>query len=166
MKQESRANLISCAVLTLLIYLTPIHNQSWAAKVNIANQSEYNRHTDGHFYVRATINDTQISFLMDTGATKTILSEADARRLKIPLEKVRYTERFETPNGIITAAPVIIEKVAIGEITLYNVQASITSTNIRQSILGMNVISKLNLVLEGERMTLKEIISINYSQSP
>lgn len=127
---------------------------SQASAVYQQEPAVYHKNDDGHFYVGVNINDQEVSFLMDTGATKTILSEYDARRLGIPLSKIRFTERFETPNGIISAAPIVIESAIIGSIILTNVHASITSTGIRQSILGMNVISMLDMRLNGNHMII------------
>ncbi|MGZ3305436.1 MAG: retropepsin-like aspartic protease family protein, partial [Asticcacaulis sp.] len=38
---------------------------------------------DGHFWANATVNDKAVRFLVDTGATVVVLTEADAQRLGI-----------------------------------------------------------------------------------
>lgn len=122
-------------------------------------QSVYRRNLDGHFYVEAAIGNKTVIFLVDTGATKTILSEFDAKRLGIVLAPSNYIERYETPNGLITAAPVLLDKMIIGDIEFNGVRASVSSMRLKQSILGMNILSQLNMNLIGNKMILSELQS-------
>lgn len=99
------------------------------------------RHADGHFYVKAQVNDhATVKFLIDTGATGVALSRADARKMGFDLAKLKYTQKSSTASGIAYSAPVKIKKLVLGEKVLYNVSAHVSSGGLDISLLGMSVI--------------------------
>jgi clan AA aspartic protease (TIGR02281 family) len=149
--------LIIPALATLYNVNVTVNDARFIATVEKTHDdySVYRQSVDGHFYIDVIINGVRIPFLVDTGASKTIISEHDARKLGMAPEASRYTEQYETPNGIIKAAPVVINELAMGSITLQYVQASVSNMSIKQSILGMNVLSQLNINLIGNRMMLR-----------
>src|SRR5258707_140041 len=51
---------------------------------------------DGHFWANATINDKAVRFLVDTGATVVVLTEADAQRLGIDKASLSYNRKVIT----------------------------------------------------------------------
>jgi len=116
----------------------------------------FERGPDGHFRVRAAINGEAVDFLVDTGASNVILARRDARRLGIDPPQDQYFERYYTANGIVMAAPVMIDRVTIGPITVDNVRASVTAGDLHVSLLGMSFLGRLGeFSISGERLTLR-----------
>lgn len=99
------------------------------------------RHADGHFYLDANANDkTSIKFLIDTGASGVAITKRDAINMGFDLDKLSYTKKHHTANGVAYSAPIKIKKLQIGKKVLYNVSAHVTSGGLDISLLGMSVI--------------------------
>jgi aspartyl protease family protein len=100
---------------------------------------------NGHFETTAEINGRPIEVLVDTGATLVALSFEDAERAGIYMKDADYTQYANTANGRVRAAPVMLDRISIGDITVRNVQASVAEPG-RQSmtLLGMAFLSKLS----------------------
>jgi aspartyl protease family protein len=99
----------------------------------------------GHFEARAEINGKPVDVMVDTGASLVALSYEDAQRAGIYVKDSDFTQRTQTANGIARAAPVILERVSIGDITIRNVRASVAERG-RQNVtlLGMTFLSRLS----------------------
>jgi aspartyl protease family protein len=72
----------------------------------------------GHFYVQASINGTGVRMMVDTGATGVVLSREDARRVGINPQPSEFTARTSTANGIVQVAPIVLNEVAVGDISV------------------------------------------------
>lgn len=112
----------------------------------------------GHFHADALVNGTHIRFLVDTGASDVALTQTDARRLGIDPAALNYTISYQTANGIVRGARVMLDEVKVGAISLRNVQASVTEGDgLGVSLLGMSFLGRLNAVeVRGERLVLRE----------
>lgn len=97
----------------------------------------------GHFLVDAEVNGTSVMFLVDSGASSVVLSPEDARRVGLPPDRLRYTERFHTANGTVRAAPVELREIRIGQMAQRSVPASVNEVPIGVSLLGMSFLSRL-----------------------
>jgi aspartyl protease family protein len=116
---------------------------------------EFQRASDGHFHVDAEVEGVLIRFLVDTGATEVVLSLADARRLGFDTEALDYTQRYNTANGIVWGAPVRLREITLGDIAVRDVRASVNSSEMDGSLLGMSFLSKLSgFSVQGERLIL------------
>ena len=73
---------------------------------------------DGHYYLTLEINGAQIDFVVDTGATNIVLTQADAKRAGLVLSDLAYFDRAMTANGEVRTAPVWLESVKLGPIAL------------------------------------------------
>jgi aspartyl protease family protein len=102
----------------------------------------YRASASGHFVVEARVGDVPIRFLVDTGASHVMLSRADARRLGFDPAKLRYTQRFDTANGQIRAAPVTLEKVSLGPVTFDRVRAYVSDGDFAGSLLGLSLLRR------------------------
>jgi aspartyl protease family protein len=99
----------------------------------------------GHFETPAEINGRRIEVLVDTGASLIALTYEDAERAGIYVKDSDFTQRTQTANGIARAAPVMLERVTIGEITVRNVQASVAERGrLHMTLLGMTFLSRLS----------------------
>jgi len=116
----------------------------------------FERGRDGHFRVEAEVNGRPVTFLVDTGASNVVLSPADARRIGLDPAPDRYFERYYTANGVVMAAPVLLDKVHIGSIRLTSVRASVTQSDLGVSLLGMSLLNELSgFRIEGDRLMLE-----------
>jgi aspartyl protease family protein len=83
-----------------------------------------------------------------------------ARRLcetSLPLEFLSYSVPVETANGRTRAAPVTLDKVAIGSIVERNIPALIAQPGqLRTSLLGMSFLNRLaSSEVRGDRLVLR-----------
>ena len=113
------------------------------------------RARDGHFYATAQVNGQTILFLIDTGATQIVLSRRDAERAGIDTRSLSYVIPVSTANGVVSAAPVVLESVLLGSFSDGEVQATVIDTELGQSLLGMDYLNRFdNVRLEGDRFYL------------
>jgi aspartyl protease family protein len=109
----------------------------------------------GHFLLTAEVNGTPVTFLVDSGASTVVLSPDDARRIGMPPERLRFTERFRTANGMVRAAPVELREIRIGQLAQRYVPASVNEAPLGVSLLGMTFLSRLeSWSVEGGRLAL------------
>jgi aspartyl protease family protein len=99
----------------------------------------------GHHWVGGQINGRSVEFLVDTGASFISMNLATARRLGIDYENGTPSS-IQTANGIAEARLVNLDKVTIGAITYYNIDASVSLNNaLTVTLLGNSFLSKVNL---------------------
>ena len=98
----------------------------------------------GHFLIEAVVNGAPVDFLVDTGASEIVLTLADAERMGLQPETLRFTQRFATANGEVRGAPVILREIRIGQFSLFDVPASVNEAPLRVSLLGMSFLKRLN----------------------
>lgn len=98
----------------------------------------------GHFVTHAKVNDARIRFLIDTGATRVVLTRADAKRAGFPVQRLQYTDFVQTANGLTQVAPVRLKQVTVGSITMRNVAAEVAGDGLDHSLLGMSFLSRLS----------------------
>ena len=56
-----------------------------------------------------------------------------------------FTKRVQTANGIAKVAPILLESIKIGEITLYNIEAAVSEPGrLGTTLLGMTFIGRLS----------------------
>lgn len=102
------------------------------------------RRSDGHFHVVAHVNGEALPFLIDTGASDVALSADAARKIGINLRTLKYSRRYQTANGIIKAAPVILRDIRVGQLRVDDVEASVSEAPMGISLLGMSFLNRLD----------------------
>jgi aspartyl protease family protein len=113
--------------------------------------------TNGHFGARMQVNGQTIDVMVDTGATTTVLTVADARRAGFDLESLSFTVPVSTANGIAHAARVTAASVQLGTIERRNLPMLVADQGLEQSLLGMNFIGSLSgFDVRGDRMILRD----------
>jgi aspartyl protease family protein len=101
----------------------------------------------GHFQAEAEVNGRTIGVMVDTGATMVALTYEDAERAGIRLKPSDFTRSVTTANGVTRVAPVTLERVSIGDITVRNVAASVSERGrLSTTLLGMSFLSRLERV--------------------
>lgn len=106
----------------------------------------------GHYVANGLINGVEVTYLLDTGATSTVIPEKLAQRIGL---KPGYASRVNTANGTIKVYSTEINSLSIGSITLYDLRAQINPYMTDDTVLlGMNVLRQLKLVQQGNQLTL------------
>lgn len=101
----------------------------------------------GHYYANVDINGRALDVLVDTGASMVALSYEDARRLNLFMRQSDFTMAVQTANGEARFAPVVLDKVSIGHITVRHVQAAVAEPGkLGKTLLGMSFLSRLERV--------------------
>lgn len=113
---------------------------------------------NGHFNTEADINGRPVAVMIDTGATMVALSYEDAERAGIFLNDGDFTRKVSTANGIARVAPVTLDRVSIGDITVRNVPAAVAEPGrLKTSLLGMSFLSRLSRFdMRSGRLVLQE----------
>ncbi len=102
---------------------------------------------DGHYYARAEINGRPIDVMVDTGASMVALTYEDAERAGLRLKPSDFTNQVSTANGVAAVAPVMLDRISIGHITVRNVRAAVCERGrLEKTLLGMSFLSRLERV--------------------
>jgi aspartyl protease family protein len=119
--------------------------------------AEVARTGSGDFAISAQINGVRVHMVVDTGATSVVLTAEDAKAAGLPLALLNYTVSVETANGRARAAPVTLDRVAMGELVERSVEALVVQPGqLRTSLLGMSFLNRLqSWQVNGDRLTLK-----------
>ncbi len=96
---------------------------------------------NGHFYTSAYVNNVEIQFLVDTGATTVALSFKDAQKLRLNSNELQFNRTAETVNGPVNVAVVILDEIKINGIKMNDVRALVTESSFQYSLLGMSYLS-------------------------
>jgi aspartyl protease family protein len=111
----------------------------------------------GHFFADGTINGLTVRFLVDTGATTIAISGDEATRLGIDYRKVGRPGYANTAGGVVRSYSLKLDKVEIGAITLYGVDAGVVEGSFpREPLLGMSFLGRLDMKREGDHMELTQ----------
>lgn len=132
-----------------------IPHYSW---VNDKGEIVILRNRDGHFYIDILINDIQIPFMIDTGASGVMLTTKAARMLKINPSNLKYNNIAYTANGPTKTASVLLDVVRINNVVFNDVPASVASNDQSDvSLLGMRLISKFSMKIENDLLILTRL---------
>jgi aspartyl protease family protein len=98
----------------------------------------------GHFAANAVVNGRSTEMLVDTGASVVALTPATARRLGIHPAAGDYSLRMSTANGEASAAPVTLDEIRIGDVTVRHVPAVVfAGDGLGVDLLGMTFLKRL-----------------------
>ncbi|NDF12150.1 MAG: TIGR02281 family clan AA aspartic protease [Proteobacteria bacterium] len=99
--------------------------------------------TDGHYYISARVNGKPVRFMVDTGATQTVIDKEVAIRLGIDTSRLVFNQLSNTANGTVKGAPITLDEITVGSITIRNVRASVNGASLDTPLLGMSFLEKL-----------------------
>lgn len=104
------------------------------------------QHDDrGHFFGEFRLNGRKAQAMVDTGATVVAINKSMARRIGLALRDSDFTRPVNTANGMVSAAPVILQSVEVGRIRIRNVNAVVIQDDALSTVLiGMSFLSKLD----------------------
>jgi aspartyl protease family protein len=122
----------------VLAELVPGHVITHGHSVELA------RANTGDFRISAEVNGVPVGMVLDTGASSVVLTNEAAKAAGLPTEFVKYSVSVETANGHTLAAPVTLDRVAVGGILERQVPALIAQPGqLRVSLLGMSFLNRL-----------------------
>ena len=103
--------------------------------------------SDGHYHADTEINGRSIKVLIDTGASIVALTAEDAEAAGIFVTDKDFTHRIQTANGTARVAPVTLDRVSIGDITVRDVRGVVSEAGaMAVSLLGMTFLNELDRV--------------------
>jgi aspartyl protease family protein len=98
----------------------------------------------GEFSIAAHINGARVPMVVDTGATSVVLTQEAARAAGLPIEVLDYSINVDTANGRTRAAPVTLDRLAVGNLTERDVPALVVQHgHLRNNLLGMSFLNRL-----------------------
>jgi aspartyl protease family protein len=111
----------------------------------------------GEFQIATNINGAHINTILDTGASAVVLTQEAAKAIGLPLEVLAYSVTVETANGRTRAAPVTLDRLAIGSIVERAVPALVAQPGqLRASLLGMSFLNRLeSWEVRGDKLILR-----------
>lgn len=125
------------------------------------------RGTDGMFYLTAVANGKRIRFLVDTGASVSVLTPADAQLIGAAAPGTAAGARITTASGTTTASDARIAKISIGGHTLLGVRVIVLETGVGSSLIGQDLLRRLGpITFDGDRMTIALQTGTGSSESP
>ncbi len=139
------------AVDRVLAELMPSRAASFARTVEIV------RGHGGDFSVATHVNGARVPMVLDTGASSVVLTQEAARAAGLPLEILTYTVNVETANGRTQAAPVTIDRLAIGGLLERSVPALVAQPGqLKNNLLGMSFLNRLeSWEVRGEKLLMR-----------
>ncbi len=139
-------------------YTHTANQNATAALAIVPGEIEIQRSWDGHFRAIAQINQTDVGLLIDTGASLVLLRHDDAVRMNLPMDALDFSTPLTTASGRSFVAPLILDSLSIGNVTVYNVRAAVAQQGaLHSSLLGMSFLENLHeAVIQRNRMILRE----------
>jgi aspartyl protease family protein len=108
----------------------------------------------GHYLAPGTINGSEVVFLVDTGATGIAIPAHIAATMDLPQGRPVMTN---TANGPSRSFLTRLSEVRIGELGLYDVDATITpGLQMSEVLLGMSFLKHVEFTQRGNTLTLRQ----------
>ncbi len=121
----------------------------------VPTQTVLTRGETGGFELGAQINGHAARFVVDTGADLVSLTEADARRLGLPVDSGKMRPMLRTADGMADAQMLRIPQLTIGGQVMRDVPAVVVP-GLQVNLLGESALSRLHRVtLSGNRMVIE-----------
>jgi aspartyl protease family protein len=135
----------------VIAQLIPGHVASLGRDVEVV------RGRDGDFALAAHVNGARVPMVLDTGASSVVLTQAAARAAGLPIEVLDYSVNVDTANGRTRAAPITLDRLAIGSLTERGVPALVAKPGqLKNSLLGMSFLNRLaSWEVRGDRLVMR-----------
>lgn len=109
--------------------------------------------SQGHFMPPGQINGRAVQFMVDTGATLVVLSEADAKRIHLPFEQGQKV-RVSTANGGAVGHQVRLDSVKVGDAQVFGVPAIVLPQAMPYVLLGNSFLTRFQMQRTNDQLTL------------
>lgn len=115
------------------------------------------RSAGGDFALTVHVNGARVPMVLDTGASSVVLTQEAAKAAHLPLEVLQYTVTVDTANGHTRAAPVTLDKVAVGGLVERAVPALVVKNGqLKNNLLGMSFMNRLaSWEVRGDRLWMR-----------
>lgn len=115
------------------------------------------RGVGGHYFTPGRINQREVQFLVDTGATSVVLNSLLAKKLQIDFINGQKIP-VQTANGVATGYRVMLKNVSVGNVKLDNVEAIVNEGAYPTDILlGNSYLSRVDFKVDNGVMVLQAI---------
>jgi aspartyl protease family protein len=106
--------------------------------------AEVVRGRGGDFALAAHINGVKVPMVVDTGASSVVLTPEAAKAAGLPFEMLAYSVNVDTANGRTRAAPVTLDRLAVGRLIERAVPALVAQPGqLKNNLLGMSFLNRL-----------------------
>lgn len=111
---------------------------------------------DGHFHLTLAVNEVDLRFVVDTGASGIVLSAQDAQKVGLDPETLSYLGFANTANGEVRTARVTLDEITLGDIRDTGVTAWVNQGEMEGSLLGMSYLRRFDRIeITGNRLILE-----------
>lgn len=166
---EANPHRRSGVIMLWIAWLLILGGGWWVAQYWMARQANPNqrvtvsgsgevvleRNRQGHYVANGEINGTQVTFLLDTGATDVALSSKLARELGL---KRGAASRVSTANGVALAYETRLDSVRLGTIVVHDVSAVFSDGMLDNTILlGMSFLKHVEFTQRENQLILRPL---------
>lgn len=139
---------------TLSNQSNPNQNPEFSETNSGVREVALERNRQGHYVANGEVNGIPVTFLLDTGATDVAIPTEIARAAGL----VRgIANQASTANGVVTVYSTTVNELALGNIVLNNIDASITPSMLGGTILlGMSALKQIEFTQRGSTLTLRQ----------
>jgi aspartyl protease family protein len=114
------------------------------------------RGDDGHFHLRANVNDTPVDFMIDSGATYTAINTETATSSHVKMDALGFPVALDTANGQVMASRATIQTLSTDGLKLKDHNVVVSDSFGDTNVLGMNFLDSLkSWKVEGAVMVLQ-----------
>src|SRR5437763_16322237 len=127
------------------------HSPASAADTKAGAEVVIERSSDHHYYADAAVNGHSVHFMIDTGASETALTEADARQIGLQVDPSKYEVIGDGASGIVRGQYVQLKSIDVNGIRQQDAQAVIVP-GATVSLLGQPFLEKVDeiVIRQGE----------------
>jgi aspartyl protease family protein len=132
-----------------------------AALTRSLGEEELRRDWDGHYRVNTLVNGVAIKMMVDTGASMVLIPYEDAVAIGVNPETLAFSIPVTTANGRSEVAPIELESIRIGSITVSSIPAAVAKPGrLRTGLLGMTFLDELSETsFQGDRLILRQNVT-------
>lgn len=115
----------------------------------------YRRAPDGLFYVTARVNGVPVRFVVDTGASVTVMARRDAARAGIVADRFNARDEMQTAAGKTGMSWSTVDRIAVAGRRFKAVEAAISDADLPASLLGQDLLLRFGSVtLKRDTLTI------------
>lgn len=131
------------------------HVQS-SSKPDMATSRHLVRQPDGLFYAVVQLNGSPLRFIVDTGATKSVLSHRDAQAIAGVRVSRRTVGIMRTLGGDRRYRIATVDQTRIGSQDIGPIEFAVIEPTGSVSVIGQDILRQLGpIILDGDRLTLR-----------
>jgi len=109
----------------------------------------------GHFVTQGQINGRAVQLVVDTGATMVSLSVAEAERVGLKYQTGQAVQ-MSTANGVIPGWRLKLASLRVGDVTVYDVDAIVSSGAMPYVLLGNSFLARFQMTRTNDQMVLEK----------